>query len=493
MAKKIQTTFFILLFPLILLSANQNIKFERISAEQGLSKSCINCILQDSHGFMWFGSELGLKKYDGYKFIVYKHDPENPYSLNNDNIRAITEDKSGSIWIATLLGGLNRFNRVTERFIHYKIIGENLPKKKEIYTYAILEDQRGKLWIGTNIGLCYFDREINAVKRYSGNSSIPEKLINGRAHILYEDVKGKIWIGTKDDGLFRFDPASESFKHYSHDPQMENSLSSIRIESITEDKFGNLFIGTRNGLNKFDRQKNNFIRYLYQSFYNKIGEQNWIRAICPAYSNLLWIATSEGLFKFDHETGKIKDIPNDTDKKQNLENHTIKKLYKDLKGILWVGTYTGDIFKYDPYKTKFYQYISNSENPHGLTHNFIWGICEDSNGNLWVGTGGGGLYELRANQLDISSPKWIHYKNDPKNSRSISNNSVNCIIEDHEQTLWIGTYSGLNKIVQPKINHRSVKNQIKDISFRDNIPEQLQTLKNHIINCIYEDKAKTFG
>jgi ligand-binding sensor domain-containing protein len=162
----------------------------------------------------------------------------------------------------------------------------------------------------------------------------------------------------------------------------------------------------------------------------------------------------------------------------------------DRKGILWIGTYTGDIFKYDPFKTKFLQYTSDPENPQGLSHNFIRGICEDSNGNLWVGTGGGGLYQIEPNQAGDSSLKWINYRYDPNSLQSISNNYVICVTEDHEQALWIGTELGLNKIIYRDINRQNIKKGENDISFRDNIPESLKTLKFHTINCIYEDKAK---
>ena len=480
----------IIFLPTLSHTQSQDIRFERISAKQDLSKSEVTCILQDKHGFMWFGSVLGLKRFDGYKFKVYQNVPGNLTSLSNDIVKAIIEDKSGSLWIATLYGGISRFDRSIEQFTHYRVVGNNLPTNRIIRFTSILEDQSGKLWIGTDIGLCYFDRSNKVFRRYVPKPSDPAKLVHARIRILYQDQEDMIWIGTADDGLFRFDPNNQSFTHYKHDPRVENSLSNNSIESITEDNSGNLFFGTRNGLNKFDRQKNNFIRFFYQSVYSKIGAQNEIRALCPADEDLLWIASGEGFFKFDHETGIIIDIPNNPDKNQDLKTHSIKKLYMDRRGTLWIGTYTGDIFKYDPYKTKFLQFASNSEDPHGLTHNFIWGICEDSDGNLWVGTGGGGIYKLEPNQVDDSSPKWINYRYDPNSPQSISNNSVICITEDHEQALWIGTGLGLNKIIYRGINPQNFKKRKNDISFRDNIPESLKTLKYHTIQCIYEDKAK---
>jgi len=473
---------------LIAYPQSQSIKFERISVEQGLSKSEVTCILQDTQDFLWFGSTLGLKKFDGNKFISFLHDPNKPGSISSNIVSAITEDRFGSLWVGTLFGGLNRFDKETEKFIHYGVVGDSLPKDRKIYIYDILEDQSGKLWVGTNIGLCYFNREASAVKRYFPKPSDRFRLINCHVHVLYEDRKGRIWIGTKYNGLFMFDPEIESVIQYQNDPRVNNSLSNNRIESIIEDNSGNLFIGTRNGLNKFNRKRNNFIRYFYQPLVSKIGEQNWIRTLCPANSNILWIASSEGLFKFNNSNDTFINIFHNSNENDDLKNHSIKKLYKDHKGILWIGTYVGDIFKYDPNKMKFLQYISDTKDPFGLSNNFIHGICEDSEGNLWVGTNGGGLYELKANQLKSSSPKWIHHKYDPENSQSLSHNKVFCIYEDHKRNIWIGTGSGVNIFVPSKMYRSNAVNQKTGLSFRDNIPNSLQKIRYHYIYCIYEDK-----
>lgn len=119
MAKKIQFTFLILFFPLILLSGNQDLKFEHLTVEDGPSGPKVNCIIQDHKGFMWFGTNDGLNKYDGYSFTVYRTDNQDSFSINNTEIRDLYQDPSGIIWIATGGGGLNRFDPETEIFTSY--------------------------------------------------------------------------------------------------------------------------------------------------------------------------------------------------------------------------------------------------------------------------------------------------------------------------------------------------------------------------------------
>src|SRR5689334_7852902 len=97
-----------------------NIRFEHLGIDKGLSQSNVICILQDSRGFMWFGTRDGLNKYDGYKFTVYKNNADDKTTISNDYIQDMIEGKDGSLWIATRGGGLNKFDREKNRFISYK-------------------------------------------------------------------------------------------------------------------------------------------------------------------------------------------------------------------------------------------------------------------------------------------------------------------------------------------------------------------------------------
>jgi ligand-binding sensor domain-containing protein len=138
-------------FSVNLYAQTDDIKFERISIEHGLSHSCVQCILQDSRGFMWVGTENGLNKYDGYRFKVYWYEPDNPHSLSHSFVRVIHEDQMGILWIGTE-GGLNKFDRKTEKFTRYQNDPENPHSLSENRIMAIHEDRSGILWIGTEGG-----------------------------------------------------------------------------------------------------------------------------------------------------------------------------------------------------------------------------------------------------------------------------------------------------------------------------------------------------
>src|SRR4051812_21342607 len=102
--------------PLSVLSQKLNIRFAHLTTANGLSHSYVSSTLQDSRGFMWFGTADGLNRYDGYKMVVYQHDNNDPQSISNNHITGIIEDANGDLWIGTLGGGLNKFERAKDRF-----------------------------------------------------------------------------------------------------------------------------------------------------------------------------------------------------------------------------------------------------------------------------------------------------------------------------------------------------------------------------------------
>ena len=141
---------------------------------------------------------------------------------------------------------------------------------------------------------------------------------------------------------------------------------------MAEDKSGNIYIGTQNGLNRYDREKNSFVRYLYEPKFENAGSKNIIRCMTYAkFSNLLWMATGEGLGIFNPETENYVKFYETEKKYDNLDNKTTTSIYEDRSGIIWVGVFSGEIFKYDPNSIKFTHYKRNSTDPHSLSHNHI--------------------------------------------------------------------------------------------------------------------------
>jgi len=463
----------------------RGIKFERFSREQGLSQSSVFCILQDRQGFMWFGTLDGLNKYDGYNFTVYKHDALDSTSLSDNLVTSIYEDSASRnmLWIGTG-GGLNRFDRATERFTHFVNDPKNPHSLSNNSIRSIYEDHAGTLWIGTSGGgLNKFDREKERFIRYVNDPKNPRSLSNNSIWSIYEDHAGTLWIGTRG-GLNKFDREKEQFTHFVNDPKNPHSLSHNDISSIYEDHAGTLWIGTRGGgLNKLDREKEQFTRFVNDPKNPHSLSNNHVLSILEdsASRNTLWIGTkggglnklvpsassgqalspassgSEGsdrpdspVNKNNETAGQFTRFVNDPKNPHSLSDNAVASLYADDSGIFWIGTEVGGLNKFDRDKERFTHFANAPDNPNSLNNNTVMSIYEDSasRNTLWIGTWGGGL-----NKFDREKEQFTHFVNDPKNPHSLSNNHVLSIHEDFlatagRNTLWIGTYGGgLNKFV----------------------------------------------
>jgi PAS domain S-box-containing protein len=232
---------------------------------QSLSHNTIWAIYEDHSGVLWIGTEGGgLNKFDPRsgqgeteQFVYYRHDPSNPSSLSHDAVSAIYEDLSGALWIGTLGGGLNKFDRETEQFTHYEPDPADLYSLSEYAVLSLYEDRSGTLWIGTfGGGLNKFDRKTEQFTHYRNEPNVRESLSNNMVWSIYEDQSGILWIGT-GGGLNKFNRATETFTHYRKRDGLPNEI----IYGVLEDTHGNLWISTNNGIAKFDPQTERFKTY----------------------------------------------------------------------------------------------------------------------------------------------------------------------------------------------------------------------------------------
>ena len=189
----------------------------------------------------------------------------------------------------------------------------------------------------------------------------------------------------------------------------------------------------------------------------------------------------EVYFKLNREENKL-ELVNSSTNNNGLENNNVLALYEDRTGIIWIGTAEKGIFKFDKRRAKFKLYTHNSFNPNSLSYNTVRAIFQDDSGTLWVGTLGGGL-----DRLNVNSSKFIHYKNDHNDRYSISDNSVSAIQKDSYGYLWVGTWgNGLNRTLS---NNYSENLKFKNYTFtqNSNLPIIQGNISNNIIQCIYED------
>lgn len=501
-----QTILVYLIFVALIYSQENNNRFDHLSVEQGLSQSTVNCIFQDSRGFMWFGTQDGLNKYDGYCFEVFKYNPldlntishnwiwdvyedhlgnlwiatwwglnkydlntskfvrylpeeNNLYSINNSRPTSIKEDIHGNLWIGTWGGGVNLYKPENETFTSFFHDPEEDHSLSNNYVRTLFIDSRSDLWIGTWDGLCFINRDdlLNhdnlKFTYYYYDEENPASLSGNKIFSIHEDQLGNIWVGTMENGLNRFDPITKKFTRYQHNPNNQKSLSSNSISSIFEDSFGNLWIATHDGgLNRYLPDQDGFFHYRHQAGNNLGLSSNKLLTLHEDNSGILWIGTmTNGLNTYNLNRKKFSYFCHIKTEKNSLSGDLVRCFYEDQSGLLWVGTAESGLNCFNPGTGQFRHFKHNSANPNSISHNNIQAIVGDENGNLWIGTLGGGL-----NRFNPKTNKFIHFKHDPENDQSISSNQIEALFWDDRDRLWIGTSeSGLDLFnpVEKKFKH----------------------------------------
>ncbi len=481
------TILILLILPTNVYAAESNIRFEHITVDQGLSQSGISCILQDEQGFMWFGTQDGLNKYDGYKFTIYKHDQSDSHSLSDNFIESLYEDKSGTIWVGTNGGGLDKLERGTDQFIHYKHDQDNPSSLGKNRVLSIYEDRFGTLWIGTDGGgLNKFDRKTEQFTRYIHKPDDPSSLGNDTVTSIYEDKFGVLWIGTNGGGLNKFERETGLFTRYMHDPANSHSLSNDAVLSIYEDHLSRLWIGTNGGgLNKFIRELEWFTHYTHDPANPNSLNHNTVNSIAEDQFGNLWLGETNwfgssyglGLDKFTPKTGKFTHYTNDSTNPNSLSDNLVISVFRDNSEILWFGTSVGGINKLDTKFRKFAHHKNIPLNPNSLSDNHVMSIDEDKFGIIWIGTDDAGL-----NKFDRKTGQFIHYTHEPNNSNSLNSDNVWSTYEDRSGMLWVGTFgSGLDKFDR----------KTGQFTHYTHEPSNVNSLSDNTVASIYEDELGT--
>jgi signal transduction histidine kinase/CheY-like chemotaxis protein/ligand-binding sensor domain-containing protein len=424
------------------------ISFEHLTSNEGLSQSNVLCIMQDSRGYMWFGTQDGLNKYDGYELKIFRNDPSNPSSLSNDFIRAITEDKYGNIWIATWGSGINRFDRKTERFIHFQNDPKDTKSIPSNFINHIITDSEGILWLTSENGLISLDPSTNKFTHYLHTPSNPGSIsINFTASVM-EDSEHNIWVGTIGGGLNKFDRKTKKFTTYLHNVKNQNSLAGNSVQVLFEDSRKNIWIGTLgDGVSVLNEESQTFTNYRTEKGNNNSLIDNVIFSIAEDATGRIWIGSeNEGISIFESQTKTFRNYKRNSVEKTGLSSSAINSIYTDQKGNVWIGTYNAGINLVNRDINSFIHY-KHLENENSLSHNNVLGILEDSKGRLWIATDGGGL-----NMLDRKTGLFKHYRHVEGNSNSISGDFVLSLGEDAGHNIWIGTWANGVTVFNPDKN-----------------------------------------
>lgn len=451
---RIHITFFVLFITYFSFAQKEDIQFEHLSMKDGLSMNPIMAIEQDRKGFLWFGSQDGLNKFDGYKFEVFKNKDDDSTSISDNFITALSSDNQGKLWVGTL-SGLNVYNSITNSFKRFNYTCTNFSCTK---IYCLFKDNKGLLWIGTERGLAIFDAQkeefLQVNSKFRGLSDLVQKSVL----CITQDKKGNYWIGTTN-GLIKYNSSDYTIKNYN--AEMHNGLSNNIILSFHEDSSGNMWIGTLEGLNKFNAKDETFSYQYFKehskflvstnkssaleginiySIVNNYGG-NTIRCIKETTDGMFWIGTDMELVIYNPINGKYINYKKDLINPNGINDHFIRSMFIDQSQNLWIGTLGNGLNKVNLKPKKFKHYQKKINNQFSLSENYVRSICEDESGNIWIGVLVGGL-----NKFVVKSDSFYHYtKTAEMSPKSINDNNVWSLCYDkYTKGLWIGTNNGLD-------------------------------------------------
>ncbi len=418
-------------FPFLSYSQAANPKFSHLTTDDGLSQNSVFAILKDHKGFMWFATDEGLNKYDGYKFTVYKHDPADPGSISSNSLYGLMEDEAHNLWIVSA-GGLDRFDRINESFIHYKS-GDDAIAFRNIF-----QDSKKRIWLGSITGFCLFDADKGAFKFYKNNPRDANSLSQNFVYRITEGNDGELWIGTRK-GLDRFNPATGNFVHYRNDPGNNKSIGPGYIKTVYKDSKGNIWAGTQgSGIALFNRSDNSFSNFKHDPRNKTSISHNDILSFTEDNNGKLWVGTENGgINVFDYAKKTFVCYQYNEYDPFSLSGNSIHSLYKDDIGNIWAGTWSGGINLLPLFGDKFTHYKKIPNNNNSLSSNLVLAISSDRDNNIWIGTDGGGL-----SRFDPRTHQFTNYLNDKKNPKSMYNDYVLSVSECLPGVLALGFHLG---------------------------------------------------
>ncbi|HEY2582239.1 MAG TPA: two-component regulator propeller domain-containing protein, partial [Mucilaginibacter sp.] len=427
-------------------------KFSSLTIDNGLSQSNVKSILKDKYGFMWFSTDDGLNRYDGYNFTVYRHNPKNINSLPANSITALFEDNAGNLWIGSG-GGLSLYDPNTDTFTTLTANKNDERTLSSNDINCIFQDSKNNIWIGTYSGLNLLDTKTKTFKRFfyiKNRDDLPEHHIFS----MTEDNDGNLWLGT-GSGLIQYNYNTQFVKSYQY------GRGNYPINVILKNKNSDLlYIGTAGaGLDLFNIKDHTFKNFSHKA--NNVNSliNNGIFALASAGNDRIWVGTEDGLDVFDKNDETFIHYKND-DKANANEINSIDCIL-NCDGILWLGTYESGVKYYDANLSSFEYFYKHQPGSGSLSYNTVTSFVEADKG-YWIGTDGGGL-----NFLNAKTQLFKHYFPSATNKNAISGYHILKLFRDSQKNLWIGYYAfGLDVIdgKTHKLTHYNVGNKPDKIS-----------------------------
>ncbi len=357
-----------------------NYRKTAVKSEKSISSDFVRAICEDNNNFLWIGTKAGLDRLTVESGVFKHYDSEeyNNRQLSNESVWALKKDNQGTIWVGTYFGGVNYFNPEINFFTFHNLQKGVFQNKPFPIISDIIEDEAHNLFLcSEGDGLIYYNVKDKTYLNYRYNPANLNSLSNDNIKTAYFDhLHNELWLGTHLGGMCLFNTKTKNFTRYN--VIKKGWLQSNIVRAIVPYK-GNLLVGTYNGLFLFDKQKQDFT--LFSENLQKIVSYN----VDVKIDNLnnIWIASLNGVYRYDLKSGKINSYFYDKNDSNSLSSNNTTKIYIDKKNRVWIATSGGGINLYEPKTNSFKRYDTQHG---GLINDYVSNILESHFGYMIITT-----------------------------------------------------------------------------------------------------------
>jgi signal transduction histidine kinase/ligand-binding sensor domain-containing protein len=427
-----------------------DLRFQRVSLTQGLSQRSVSSITQDNQGFMWFGTQYGLNRYDGYKFKVFAREPGRSNSLSGVFVRSLFKDRDGTLWVGCDQS-LDKFDPLTETFTHFSIKthGESGPGATVMH---LSQDRNGVLWLSTRNGLYSLEPTSGRIARYAHDPNNPRSLSSSYIRSTGEDRDGTLWVASTE-GLDAFNPITGTVSI--HIPAHTEG----REFSFFEDSFGVFWVyhaAVGGSLSVYDRRTNKLTHYSFDPTPGSKGDTRGFVYMLEDRDRNLWLATTnDGLYKFDRQHQQFLRYRNEANNAESLADDQLLNLFQDREGNIWVGPEQMAPNYFSTRPTPFEKFVHQPGTVNNLAASLVSSIYEDRKGILW-----------------ISSSSSLNRINRKTGENRVvfrgANDEIHTMMEDSAGALWAGTAAhGIQGIDQATGQYKGAPSPVVESSNAD--------------------------
>lgn len=454
-----------------------SLRFRHISIRDGLAQSSVQAIAQDQQGYMWFATQDGLQRYDGYDFVTYRHDPANPASLADNDINALCADRGGTLWIATSEVGLDRLDPGSDSFIHYQHRKSDPDSLISDTVWTVMRDQQGHVWVGTDSGLDRLDVQTGRFRHYPIRSTRPNAT---NVWTLFQDRQGRLWVGATRR-LYYYDAGQDALRPFMPklpaSPLAKLLLTGTTVNAMTQSRDGMLWLATEKGL--VEMTPAGAVRAVYQHHASDPFSlpNGRVRAILEDGAGDIWVGTAQGgVSRLERATGRFINYEHDATDPGSLSGNQIASLYRDRAGLIWIGTQLTGLDIFNPATREFGYYRHRQGEANSLASNDVWGIYKDARGDVWVATDGG------VTRMDPTRTRYTQYAFGERPQNSLDDATADYILGDSRGVVWAGADYGLYEFIP-------AEQRFQRFSLLAN--KRANPVGN-TVNVIFEDSRKRF-